>query len=282
MVQRPLPQADHVLRAVRAALTICDATREIHAKLAPERHLSFSIGVHVGPAVLGLVGTERRLEYTAIGDTVNIAKRLEEHAAPGQILISADAFSRIAPHLDARRAKPLTIAGRDQPVPVYHVLSTIRGTPGTSGIQRRACTSSRAPPVGAPTTAVERPRVVDRSDPLDDPRGTLGRLEQALSVIAESIVCTDGTGRIQWCNRAFDLLVGQRHTTTVGAALVDLLPLARARRPVTREEHPAILALRAQIVPASATSWRTHTGAWSSSSPPSTRRRCKARAASCS
>jgi class 3 adenylate cyclase len=118
----PLSQPDHTWRAVRAALDLHHAAEVAHQDLPVEHRLSFSVGLHVGPAVLGLIGTERRMEYTAIGQTVNAAKRLEEHAPPGQILMSADLYARVAPHVDARPVKPIVIKGRDQPLPAYKVI----------------------------------------------------------------------------------------------------------------------------------------------------------------
>jgi adenylate cyclase len=117
----PIPQAEHTLRAIQAALAIRDATKALYSQLPPEFHLSFGIGIHTGEAVLGLVGTQRRLDYTAIGDSVNTAKRIQENASAGQILISAAAFQPVAPHVEARQANPIIAKGKTQPVPVYEI-----------------------------------------------------------------------------------------------------------------------------------------------------------------
>jgi PAS domain S-box-containing protein len=91
----PIPQADHVLRAVRAALAIQEQVSEEHMELPEEFQLQFGIGIHLGEVLLGLIGTQKRLEYTAIGDSVNIAKRLQENAQAGQILISQEAIGSL-------------------------------------------------------------------------------------------------------------------------------------------------------------------------------------------
>ncbi|HEX6305835.1 MAG TPA: adenylate/guanylate cyclase domain-containing protein [Anaerolineales bacterium] len=117
----PIPQAEHTLRAVQAALAIRDATKALYRELPPEFHLSFGIGIHTGEAVLGLVGTERRLDYTAIGDSVNTAKRIQENASAGQILISAAAYQPVACHVEAQQVNPIIAKGKTQPVPVYEV-----------------------------------------------------------------------------------------------------------------------------------------------------------------
>lgn len=118
----PLPQADHTLRAVKSALGIRDALTRLHAELPPESHLSFGVGIHFGEAVLGLVGTEKRLEYTAIGDSVNTAKRIQENSAGGQILISAPAYEFVKDQITVRPVEPIHAKGKREPVPVFEVI----------------------------------------------------------------------------------------------------------------------------------------------------------------
>jgi adenylate cyclase len=118
----PVPQADHTLRAVRAALHIQQAVWDVHLELPREFHLSFRLGIHVGEAVLGLVGTPAHVNYTAIGDVINTAKRIQENALPGHILISAEAYDQVANHVVARPVRPLSVKGKRQPVEVYELL----------------------------------------------------------------------------------------------------------------------------------------------------------------
>jgi PAS domain S-box-containing protein len=118
----PLPQPDHTLRAVRAALAIRDAVFALHKELPEAAHLSFGVGIHYGDAILGWIGTEKRLEYTAISDSVNTAKRIQENAAKNQILITRDAYDRVASQVEARPFVPLTVKGKTQPIAVYEVL----------------------------------------------------------------------------------------------------------------------------------------------------------------
>jgi adenylate cyclase len=118
----PLPQPDHTLRAVRAALELKAAIEKLHTVLPPEAHLAFGVGIHYGDVVLGWIGTEKRLEYTAIGDAVNTAKRIQENAARNQILISKEAYERVKDTVDARPFAPLQVKGKTQPVDVYEVL----------------------------------------------------------------------------------------------------------------------------------------------------------------
>ncbi|MCX7755290.1 MAG: adenylate/guanylate cyclase domain-containing protein [Anaerolineales bacterium] len=118
----PIPQPDHTLRAVRAALKLRDRIHELHASLPPEAHLAFGVGIHYGDAVLGLIGTEKRLEYTAIGDSVNTTKRLQENAARNQIVISQAAYERVQDCVDVRPMEPMTVKGKRESIPVYEVL----------------------------------------------------------------------------------------------------------------------------------------------------------------
>jgi len=118
----PVAQTDHTLRAVRAALAIRSAVAALHPKLPEAYRLLFGMGIHSGEAVLGLVGTEQRSDYTAIGDCVNSAKRIQESAAPGQILISEQAYRQVEDHIEVRVVEPVTAKGKREPICVYEVL----------------------------------------------------------------------------------------------------------------------------------------------------------------
>ncbi len=119
----PIPQPDHTLRAVKAALGFRDAIQELHRELPPAFHLGFGVGIHSGDAVLGLVGSEKRLDYTAIGDSVNTAKRIQENAASGQVLISEAAWYNVADCVEVRPVPPLHAKGKSKPLNVFEVLS---------------------------------------------------------------------------------------------------------------------------------------------------------------
>lgn len=121
----PILQSDHTLRAVRAALQMRKAINEIKDEFPSELRLQVGIGIHSGDAVLGLVGTQKRMEYTAIGDSVNIAKRLQENAAPGQILISAQSYEAIKDTIQVQQIDPLNVKGKKQLIPVYELSGLI-------------------------------------------------------------------------------------------------------------------------------------------------------------
>jgi len=117
----PLPHPDHTLRAVRTALAIRDSIAKLHKELPAEAHLDFGLGIHYGEAVLGLIGTEKRLEYTAIGDSINTTKRIQENSAKNQILLSREAYERVQKQIDAKPFTPLTVKGKTHPLDVYEV-----------------------------------------------------------------------------------------------------------------------------------------------------------------
>jgi PAS domain S-box-containing protein len=118
----PIPQPDHALRAVRAALGVRAAVQRLTQELPPQHHLHFGAGIHYGEAVLGLVGTEKRLEYTAIGDSVNTAKRIQENSSAGQILISETAYRLVAESVIVHEVEPILAKGKREPVVVYEVI----------------------------------------------------------------------------------------------------------------------------------------------------------------
>lgn len=118
----PLPQPDHALRGVRAALGIRKAIQALHQGLSSPFRLPIGIGLHVGEAVLGLIGSEERMEYTAIGDDVNIAKRIQEHTGLNQILISAAVYARVKEHVSVGPRTVIQVKGKQQPLEVYEVL----------------------------------------------------------------------------------------------------------------------------------------------------------------
>ncbi len=117
----PVPQADHTLRAVKTALAIRDSVEQLYKELPADSQLAFGVGIHYGDAVLGLIGTEKRLEYTAISDSVNTTKRIQENSANNQILISKDAYDRVKKEVSAKPHAEITVKGKARPLEVFEV-----------------------------------------------------------------------------------------------------------------------------------------------------------------
>jgi PAS domain S-box-containing protein len=118
----PIPQKDHTLRAMRAALSMRAAVSAVQKELPAQFQLSFGTGIHSGEAVLGLIGTQKRMEYTVIGDSVNIAKRLQENANPGQILISVQVYEQVRNQVLTQQVTPVVAKGKSEPIRVYELL----------------------------------------------------------------------------------------------------------------------------------------------------------------
>jgi len=118
----PVPQPDHTLRAVKAALAIREAFEGLYKILPKEAHLAFGAGIHYGDAILGLIGTDRRIEYTAISDSVNTTKRLQENSAKNQIIISREAYARVKDDIEVKPIAPVAAKGKTAPLEVYEVL----------------------------------------------------------------------------------------------------------------------------------------------------------------
>jgi adenylate cyclase len=118
----PLPQPEHTLHAVKSALAIREAVAQLHRELPEEAHLYFGVGIHYGEAVLGWIGTERRLEFTAIGDCVNTSKRIQENSARNQILLSKAAYERVLDQVEAKPLSPVNVKGKKLPLDVFEVI----------------------------------------------------------------------------------------------------------------------------------------------------------------
>jgi len=121
----PFRQPDHALRAVRTALQMRNSIQRLRDELPEQFRLAFGIGINSGEAILGLIGTEKRLEYTAIGDCVNTAKRLQENADRDQILISATVYAQIRGQVNVRPVKPVQAKGKTEPVQVYELINLV-------------------------------------------------------------------------------------------------------------------------------------------------------------
>ncbi len=117
----PIQQEDHTLRAIKAALALRAAVEELYKVLPEEEHLSFGAGIHFGDAVLGLIGTEKRLEYTAISDNVNVAKRIQENSGKNQILISKEAYERVINEVKVIPHTEMNLKGKTHPIGVFEV-----------------------------------------------------------------------------------------------------------------------------------------------------------------
>jgi len=120
----PISHPDHSIRAIRTAVAMQAGIEELSKKRVQEGKdpIAIGIGVSAGEAVAGTVGTENRMEYTVIGDRVNLAARLETVAKPGQILISQWTYEKVDKLVKARSLGYFKVKGKEEEVEVYEVL----------------------------------------------------------------------------------------------------------------------------------------------------------------
>lgn len=116
-----LPQDDHALRAVRAALAVQYDLVALREVLDADRQLQMGIGIHTGDAVLGNIGSPDRLDFSAIGDAVNLAKRLQEMTGPGQILMSQATYEQTREWVEVVALEPVQVKGRQAMEQVYEL-----------------------------------------------------------------------------------------------------------------------------------------------------------------
>lgn len=119
----PRKHDDDPQRAVRAAEEILRWLEVGNAKWRNElgRDVQLAIGIHTGAAVVGNIGSEKRMEYTAIGDVVNVAARLERLARPGQILVTKNTMSHVSGEFDATSLGNIDIVGRNRTSEIFLV-----------------------------------------------------------------------------------------------------------------------------------------------------------------
>jgi adenylate cyclase len=120
----PIAHPDHSARAVQTALAMRAGIVGLNEKRAREgkEGVAIGIGVSAGEAVAGTVGTADRMEYTVIGDSVNLAARLESNAKPGQILISQRTWDLVRDVVEVRALGAIKVKGKEEQVEVYEVL----------------------------------------------------------------------------------------------------------------------------------------------------------------
>jgi adenylate cyclase len=118
----PLPQEHHPSLAVLSALQIRDALAEAYPEFEPEFRMPINFGIHTGLAVVGNVGSAEIMDFTAVGDTVNIAARLQGISENGQILISEAIYDQVRDFVQVRPIGQLNVKGRTGAVMTYEVL----------------------------------------------------------------------------------------------------------------------------------------------------------------
>jgi class 3 adenylate cyclase len=117
--QRP----DDVQRAAAAALEIHGNIRAAQTAIPEDERIDVAIGLHCGDVVCGNIGHRERLDFTIIGDTVNVAQRIESLAHGGETLVSSDVAAATGDGLVLEDARDVAVKGRDEPVRVFRLVS---------------------------------------------------------------------------------------------------------------------------------------------------------------
>lgn len=115
----PLEQPDHALAAVRTALYVREQLKTFSAQFEPEHRMPINFGIHTGMAVVGNVGAPDLMNFTAVGDTVNLAARLQQMGQGGRILISGATMALLQGKVDASPMGELKVKGRVETVAAY-------------------------------------------------------------------------------------------------------------------------------------------------------------------
>ncbi|MEA3377507.1 MAG: ABC transporter substrate-binding protein [Chloroflexota bacterium] len=126
----PIAHEDDPERACRAALEIVEGAQAYAERLDRERGIAgFSVraGINTGLVVVGEVGSDLRVEYTAMGDAINLAARLESAAEPGTVLVTEHTHRSIAPLFETEAMGPVKVKGRAEPISTYRVLAARAG-----------------------------------------------------------------------------------------------------------------------------------------------------------
>ena len=115
--------ADAPARAVRCALDMLKALEEFNRMRAAEgkEPLHIGVGINTGPVIAGAIGSSRTLQYTVIGDAVNLAARLCNVARAGEVIISQTTMAQCAAQVIAEQREPVQVKGKSEPIMIWNI-----------------------------------------------------------------------------------------------------------------------------------------------------------------
>ncbi|MBN2554019.1 MAG: AAA family ATPase [Spirochaetales bacterium] len=144
----PIAREDDPQRAVKAAADLLEAARQYAEEVRLEYGIEFAIrvGVNTGPVVVGEVGSYPMKEYTAMGDAVNVAQRLQSVAEPDSVLLAGRTYRLVAPFFEAEDRGLITVKGKSRTVQAYRLV----------GKRSDAGEGARFPPFSSPLVGRER------------------------------------------------------------------------------------------------------------------------------
>ena len=125
----PLSRPDAPAKALRAALEMMERVSDMNAlrQIAGKEPIEIGIGINSGPVVFGAIGAPKRMEFTAVGDTVNTASRLGGLAGPGQIVASEATIAAAGERFVSEELPEATLKGKAVPIKVFTVKEERRG-----------------------------------------------------------------------------------------------------------------------------------------------------------
>jgi len=155
----PIAHEDDPQRAVLAGLDIVQGIRSYQAEVKARWNLDFGVrvGINTGLVVVGEVGSDMRVEYTAMGDAINLAARMEQTAQTGTVQIAEDTYNLVAPLFECESLDKIEVKGKLDPVPAYSVISA-KVIPG----RLRGIEGLRTPLVGRDREMGQLKQVLER------------------------------------------------------------------------------------------------------------------------
>jgi len=119
----PLSIENHALKAVQAAWAIKQGAKDLEERIINKfgKLIAFGIGINTGSAIIGNIGAKFRMDYTAIGDTVNTAARLENTAKPGQILLGESTYIFVKENVDVTYLGEISVKGKAKSILAYEL-----------------------------------------------------------------------------------------------------------------------------------------------------------------
>jgi adenylate cyclase len=120
----PLPMQDHTQKAIHAALDMQAAQQELMARWQKKGYdlPPIGIGINTGWMMVGNIGCEQQMDYTVLGDAVNLASRLCDAASGGQTLVSIETFERVKHIVQAEKLPKIRVQGKQEPAQIYRIL----------------------------------------------------------------------------------------------------------------------------------------------------------------
>ena len=134
----PLALENHAQNACRAALSIQNAIKDYGSGLSPKYGFDFRmrIGLNSGPVIVGSIGDDLRMDYTAVGDTTNLAARMESIAEPGNVLVSLNTYKRVPQQFEFTPLGKAGVKGKEEAQEVYVLLRELIDRPRL-GVERQ-------------------------------------------------------------------------------------------------------------------------------------------------